>query len=145
MTKPPDWLSVPPITLPPASLVTGIDSPVTIDSSSDERPSRMTPSTGTFSPGRTRSRSPTASAVELDLLVGAVVADAARGLRRELEQRLDRARRRLAGAQFQHLAEQHEHGDDGGGLEIDRDRAAMAAEGRREDSGRDACRRRCRR
>ena len=38
----------------PACLVTGMDSPVTSDSSSDDRPSRMTPSTGTFSPGRTR-------------------------------------------------------------------------------------------
>ena len=53
------WLSVPAITLPPASLVTGMDSPVTSDSSSEERPSRMTPSTGTFSPGRTRNLSPT--------------------------------------------------------------------------------------
>ena len=29
----------------------------------------------------------------------------------------------LARAQFQHLTEQHEHGDDGGGLEIKRDAA----------------------
>src|SRR5258708_4431235 len=36
-----------------------MDSPVTSDSSSAERPSRMTPSTGTFSPGRTRNLSPT--------------------------------------------------------------------------------------
>ena len=36
MTKPPDWLIVPPMTLSPASLVTGIDSPVTIDSSIDD-------------------------------------------------------------------------------------------------------------
>ena len=62
MTKLPDWLSVPAITFAPASLVTGMDSPVTSDSSSEERPSRMTPSTGTFSPGRTRKRSPTWSA-----------------------------------------------------------------------------------
>ena len=68
-------------------------------------------------------------------MIGAVVADAARGLRRELQQRLDRARRGFARAQFQHLAEQDQHGDDGGRFEIDRDRAAMAAEGRREDSG----------
>ena len=54
MTNPPDWLRVPAMTLLPASLVTGMDSPVTSDSSSAERPSRMTPSTGTFSPGRTR-------------------------------------------------------------------------------------------
>src|SRR3546814_3634656 len=38
------------------ALVTGMDSPVTIDSSSEERPSSTTPSTGTFSPGRTRRR-----------------------------------------------------------------------------------------
>ena len=58
MMKLPDWLSVPAITLAPTSLVTGMDSPVTSDSSSEERPSRMTPSTGTFSPGRTRKESP---------------------------------------------------------------------------------------
>ena len=51
----------------------------------------------------------------------------------------------FARAQLQHLAEQHQHGDDGGGLEIDRDRAAMAAEGRREDVRARRCRRRCRR
>ena len=66
-------------------------------------------------------------AVDLNLVVGAVVADATRGFRRQFEQRLDRAGRRLAGAQLQHLAEQDEHGDDGGGLEIDRNRAAMSA------------------
>ena len=90
----------------------------------------MTPSTGTFSPGRTRRWSPTCEAVDLHLMVGAVIADAAGGLRRQFEQRLDRAGCRLAGAQLQHLAEQHEDGDDRGGFEIDRDRAAMAAERR---------------
>ena len=59
MTRAPDWFIVPPITLAPTSLVTGIDSPVTIDSSTALRPSRTAPSTGTFSPGRTRRRSPT--------------------------------------------------------------------------------------
>ena len=56
-----------------------------------------------------------------------------------------------ARAQFQHLAEQHQHGDDRGRLEIDRRRAAVAAEGRRENAGRerrddavDVGRRRCR-
>ena len=56
---------------------------------------------------------------------------AARGLRREIEQRADRARGLLAGAQLQHLTEQHQHGDDGGRLEIDRDRAVRVAERRR--------------
>ena len=53
--------SVPAMTFASGSLVTGIDSPVTIDSSTDERPSMTTPSTGIFSPGRTRKMSPTAT------------------------------------------------------------------------------------
>ena len=91
MTSAPVWFSVPPITLAPASLVTGIDSPVTIDSSTALRPSTTAPSTGTFSPGRTRRRSPTCDRVERHLLLAAVGADAPRGLRREIEQRADRA------------------------------------------------------
>ena len=43
----------------PAVFVTGMDSPVTMDSSIEERPSMTIPSTGIFSPGRTRNRSPT--------------------------------------------------------------------------------------
>ncbi len=54
----PLWLTVPPITLSPGSLVTGRDSPVTMDSSTAERPSVTVPSTATFSPGRTRMLSP---------------------------------------------------------------------------------------
>ena len=60
MMKPPVVFSVPAMTFAPTSLVTGMDSPVTIDSSTAERPSINSPSTGIFSPGRTRSRSPTA-------------------------------------------------------------------------------------
>ncbi len=52
--------------------------------------------------------------IDLDLVLAAVGTDAARRLGRELQQRLDRARGRLARAQLQHLAEQHQHGDDGG-------------------------------
>ena len=58
MTNEPVWFIVPPMTPSPAVFVIGIDSPVTSDSSSEERPSSTMPSTGTFSPGRTRSRSP---------------------------------------------------------------------------------------
>ena len=123
MTKPPLRLIVPPMTLAPPSLLTGIDSPVTIDSSSVERPSISSPSTGTLSPGRTRSRSPTATRVERDVTSSPSVGDAMRGLRRQIEQRADRARGLLAGAQLQHLSEQHQHGDDRRRLEIDRDRA----------------------
>ena len=45
--------------------------------------------------------------------------DHPRGRRREIEQRPQRAAGALAGAEFQHLPEQHEHGDDGGRLEVD--------------------------
>ena len=71
--------------------------------------------------------------VERDLLVAAVILHAARRLRREIEQGADGAGGRLARAQFQHLAEQHQHGDDGGRLEIDGDRAVGVAEGGREE------------
>ena len=74
--------------------------------------------------------------IERNLLVAAVVLDAVRGLRREIEQRADGAGGRLARAQFQHLAEQHQHGDHAGGLEIDR-RRAVHAECRRENARRE--------
>jgi hypothetical protein len=53
---------VPPMTKARTSLVTGIDSPVTMDSSTALRPSSTMPSTGTFSPGRMRKRLPTCTA-----------------------------------------------------------------------------------
>ena len=59
ITKPPVWFKVPAVSLEPTALATGIGSPVTIDSSTLPLPSVSSPSTGTFSPGRTRSRSPT--------------------------------------------------------------------------------------
>ena len=54
----PFWFTVPPITPSPVRLSTGIDSPVIIASSSELWPSRTTPSTATFSPGRTTNTSP---------------------------------------------------------------------------------------
>ena len=53
--------------------------------------------------------------------------DAVRDLRREIEQRTDGAGGALARVQLKHLAEQHQHGDDGGRLEINRDRAVGTA------------------
>ena len=131
ITNEPDWLTVPPMTLPPASLVTGIDSPVTIDSSTAERPSIDLAVDRHLVAGPHAQLVADRDRVERYVLVAAVRLDAPRGLGRKFEQRADRARRRLARAQFQHLAEQHQHGDDGGGLEIDRDRAVVAAERRR--------------
>ena len=61
MVKLPVLLSVAPKTESPAALSTGRLSPVSIDSSSVEWPSVMAPSTGTFSPGRTSTRSPMAT------------------------------------------------------------------------------------
>ena len=55
----PSALMVAPATLSPGFLSTGTDSPVSIDSSTAEAPSVTSPSTGIFSPGRTRSRFPT--------------------------------------------------------------------------------------
>ena len=55
----PCWLIVAPATLSPTRLSTGTDSPVRSDSSTAEAPSRTSPSTGTRSPGRTRTTSPT--------------------------------------------------------------------------------------
>ncbi len=58
MTNEPVIFTEPAITRSPGSLVTGMDSPVSRDSSMETRPSRTSPSTGTFSPGLTRNRSP---------------------------------------------------------------------------------------
>ena len=58
MVSAPSWFTVPPVTASSFALTTGIGSPVSIDSSTWLWPSITTPSTGTFSPGRTRSTSP---------------------------------------------------------------------------------------
>ena len=60
ITSPPDARMVPAIRRSPGPLLTGSDSPVTIASSREAWPSITLPSTGTRSPGRTRSVSPTA-------------------------------------------------------------------------------------
>ena len=56
--KAPVRLIVPPITRSPAFFSTGIDSPVSIDSSTALAPESTSPSTGTRSPGRTITMSP---------------------------------------------------------------------------------------
>ena len=58
-TKAPERFMVPPVTASPSSRATASGSPVSMDSSMVVRPSVITPSMGTFSPGRTRTRSPT--------------------------------------------------------------------------------------
>jgi len=51
----------PPMSFAPVSLFTGVDSPVSIASSTELLPATITPSAGTFSPGLMRTLSPTAS------------------------------------------------------------------------------------
>ena len=130
-------LIVPPISLAPGSFSTGIDSPVTIDSSTALLPSSTTPSTGTLSPGRTRRRSPTCTCSSGTSSSSPSSRDAARRLRREIEQRADGAAGLLARAQLQHLPEQHQHGDHGGGLEVDRRPRRPCRRARRKQAGRE--------
>ena len=52
-------LIVAPVTLPPACFSTGMDSPVIMDSSTDDEPEITVPSTGSCSPGRIAIISPT--------------------------------------------------------------------------------------
>ncbi len=59
----PEPLMAPPMTSSPSFFFTGIDSPVTSDSSTAERPEATRPSMATRSPGRTRMRSPTPTAL----------------------------------------------------------------------------------
>jgi hypothetical protein len=75
----------------------------------------------------------TQAVVVLDLIERNLVLVTARayppgGLRRQVEKRAQRPSRPLAGAQFQHLAEEHQHDDHGGHLVVDADRAGWAAE-----------------
>lgn len=60
-TRRPPAFTVAPVTASPGPTSTGTDSPVSIEASTAEVPSRTTPSVATFSPGRTTNRSPTAS------------------------------------------------------------------------------------
>ena len=56
----PSPLMAPPMTLPPVFLATGVDSPVSMASSTELSPATITPSAGTFSPGLIRTLSSTA-------------------------------------------------------------------------------------
>jgi len=64
-----------------------------------------------------------------------VRAHAPRGPRGKSKQRANGARGLLARAQLEHLPEQDKHRDDGGRLEIDRDRAVRAAKARWKNAG----------
>ncbi len=89
-----------------------------IDSSTDELPSITSPSTGTFSPGRTRSRSPiwTCSSGTSSSVPSA--AHTSGRFRRQPQQGPDGGVGLAARAQFHHLADQHQRHDHRAGLEI---------------------------
>ena len=113
----PNVLIVPPATSSPGPTSTGTGSPVSIDRSTAESPSSITPSVANFSPGRTTNRSPVRDRLDGDdhLLP---VAEHARLLRPELEQGPDRGARPSAGARLEEAAEQDQRRDHGADLEV---------------------------
>ena len=118
---------VAPITSSPWPLSTGIGSPVSIDSSTAEPPPTTTPSTGTFSPGRT-----THEVAGHDLghrHVGlAAVAQHAGRLGLQADERADGQAGLPLGARLQHAAEEDERDDEGGRVEVHRRAQAVMGE-----------------
>ena len=79
----PSWFTVPAYTGSPGCFATGRDSPVSMLSSTADEPSRTMPSTGTLSPARTATRSPTAmSSTAISTVVPPRMTCAARGASR---------------------------------------------------------------
>ena len=70
-------------------------------------------------------------------LIIAVVADTPRYFRREVQQGADGAPGLLARPQFENLAEQHKHRDDGSRFIIDGDDSAFLPQSFRKESGRE--------
>jgi hypothetical protein len=136
MTKLPVVFTVPPITVEPAFLSTGIGSPVIIASSTALPPSTTVPSTGTFSPGRTPRRSPTCTASS-GISSSRPSVDAPCSARAEIEKRADCPARPPSRLQLEHLAHEHERHDHRGRLEVDGHHSVVATERRREDAGRE--------
>ena len=68
--------------------------------------------------------------------LAAVGSHDARELGREVHERADGIARAVARFQLQHLADEHQHDDDGGGLEVDVDEAAVVAHRRGEQARR---------
>ena len=75
--------------------------------------------------------------VKRDIFIDTIRADPACGLGREVQQGADRARGLFAGAQFQNLADEDQHGDDRRRLEIDRRASVGLEEGGRKQGWRD--------
>ena len=97
MTKPPDWFMVPPMTLSPTLLVTGMDSPVTIEFVDGTAPFEDLAVDGHALSGPHAQAVADDHLIEAHILVRAVRPDAAGHLRGEIEQRADGAAGLLAG------------------------------------------------
>ena len=138
-------LTVPPVTLLPFVFSTGIGSPVTIDSSTDVLPSITTPSTGTFSPGRTRNRSPGFTRSNGTSSSDPSSRIKTSRLRRKSQQSFDRSAGLASRAEFQHLAQQHQGGDNCSGVEINAHFATVTAERMRENIRKKRCGEGCKR
>ena len=114
-------LTVPPMRRSPAAFSTGIGSP------RDHRLVDRALALDHDAVDRHLLAGPDAEAVahpdllERDVLLAAVLDEPPGRLRGEAEQGLDGARGLAPGPQLQHLPEQHQRGDDGGGLEVHRD------------------------
>ncbi len=103
-------LIVAPVTRLPGFLGTGTGSPVIIDSSPFDAPSRQVPSIGTFSPDA-RAGGRHLHLGERHLAFAAIRLDAQRGVRRQREQLLDGLAGLAERAQLQHLAQLHQRDD----------------------------------
>ena len=106
------------MTRSPGLLSTGTDSPVTSDSSTEDAPTRTRPSTGTASPGLTRSRSPTSTSERSTSVSTPLRRRRASSGARSRSLRIA-AGRPAPRARLQVAAEQDERDDDADGLVID--------------------------
>ena len=130
--KAPVVFIVAPYTADPAVLSTGIDSPVSIDSSTADAPAITSPSTGSRSPGRTITMSPrSTSRVGTSSSMPSLMMRAVRGCRPIKP--LDGLRRAPPRAGLEQLAEQDEDDDDDSRFEVDRHRTGFMTCGRRAD------------
>ena len=137
ITRLPVPLIVPPTTLSPAVFSTGMGSPLTIDSSTELRPSSHQAIDGYFFAWADAQKVTNGNLAERDIGLAPVGGDAARRFRGEAEQRLDRAAGLAASSQLQHLAQQDQNGDDSGRLKIKAEVSGGIAERRRKEAGRD--------
>ena len=125
------------MTSSPASLRLGIGSPVSIDSSTAELPSTTTPSTGTFSPGRTRDEVAGENGGDRHVHLAAVAHDAGRA-RLQPDELAHGVAGLALGARLEQAAEEDQRDDERGGVEVHRLAEAGVLERLREEHAGDA-------